>query len=86
MKKLLLAATLIGAEFMFAPANEMPLSSGAHNDLVTTVAGGCGPGFHRGPYGGCRPNGGPIIGRACPRGFHLGPYGRRCVPNRSETV
>ncbi|HZE55860.1 MAG TPA: hypothetical protein VE111_21605 [Bradyrhizobium sp.] len=20
------------------------------------AAGGCGPGFHRGPYGGCRPN------------------------------
>ena len=23
---------------------------------VTLIAGGCGPGFHRGPYGGCRPN------------------------------
>jgi hypothetical protein len=23
---------------------------------VTLVAGGCGVGFHRGPYGGCRPN------------------------------
>src|SRR5436309_12619554 len=23
---------------------------------LTLVAGGCGPGFHRGPYGGCRPN------------------------------
>src|SRR3954470_23257389 len=22
------------------------------------AAQGCGPGFHRGPYGGCRPNGG----------------------------
>ncbi len=82
MKKLLLAATLIGAGLMFAPANAMPLSSTTHGDLVTTVAGGCGPGFHRGPYGGCRPNGGPGFGRACPRGFHLGPYGRRCVPNR----
>jgi hypothetical protein len=20
------------------------------------AAGGCGPGYHRGPYGGCRPN------------------------------
>jgi hypothetical protein len=31
---------------------------------VTPVAGGCGPGFHRGPYGGCRPNvvGYPAIG------------------------
>jgi hypothetical protein len=25
------------------------------------AAGGCGPGFHRGPYGGCRPNGGAIV-------------------------
>jgi hypothetical protein len=25
------------------------------------AAGGCGPGFHRGPYGGCRPNGGPVV-------------------------
>ena len=23
------------------------------------AAGGCGPGFHRGPYGGCRANYGP---------------------------
>ena len=31
---------------------------------VTLVAGGCGPGFHRGPYGGCRPNivGYPAVG------------------------
>ncbi len=25
--------------------------------------GGCGPAFHRGPYGGCRPNGGPAFVR-----------------------
>jgi hypothetical protein len=30
---------------------------------ITRVAGGCGPGFHRGPYGGCRPNiGYPAVG------------------------
>jgi hypothetical protein len=39
------------------------------------AAGGCGPGFHRGPYGGCRPNGpviiaGPAIGVFYPgRGY-----------------
>ncbi|WP_420383151.1 GCG_CRPN prefix-to-repeats domain-containing protein [Novosphingobium sp.] len=31
--------------------------------LVSTASAeardGCGPGFHRGPYGHCRPNGGP---------------------------
>ena len=25
------------------------------------AAQGCGPGGHRGPYGGCRPNGGPVV-------------------------
>jgi hypothetical protein len=25
------------------------------------ASGGCGPAFHRGPYGGCRPNGGPAV-------------------------
>ncbi|USI74714.1 hypothetical protein LHA26_18360 [Sphingomonas morindae] len=25
------------------------------------AAGGCGPGFHRGPYGGCRPNRRPVL-------------------------
>jgi hypothetical protein len=25
-----------------------------------SAAGGCGPGFHRGPYGACRPNG-PVV-------------------------
>ena len=26
------------------------------------AAGGCGPGGHRGPYGGCRPNGPGVYG------------------------
>ena len=58
------------------------------------AAGGCGPGFHRGPYGGCRPNGGVVVvpgavvvepgvvvvprGRVCPLGFSWR-YGR-CRP------
>ena len=25
------------------------------------AAGGCGPGFHRGPYGGCVVNRGPVV-------------------------
>src|SRR6266404_9520053 len=28
---------------------------------AANAAGGCGPGFHRGPYGGCRPNGGVVV-------------------------
>jgi hypothetical protein len=57
---------------------------------VADAAGGCGVYRHRGPYGGCQPNGGvvvagpvvvgpvvvrPVVGRACPLGYHLGPYG-----------
>jgi hypothetical protein len=45
MKKTLL--TLMGA------AAALTLASTAQ------AAQGCGPGFHRGPAGGCRPNGGP---------------------------
>ena len=26
-----------------------------------SAAGGCGPGFHRGPYGGCLPNRDPVV-------------------------
>ncbi len=57
------------------------------------AAGGCGLGFHRGPYGGCRPNRGVVVvaprvverpvvvvprGRICPIGFSWR-YGR-CRP------
>jgi hypothetical protein len=42
--------------------------------MITLTAGGCGPGFHRGPNGGCRVNGG---------GAYVHPYahpygGRHC--------
>ena len=61
---------------------------------AANAAGGCGPGFHRGPYGGCQPNRGAVIverpivverpvvvvprGRVCPLGFGWR-YGR-CRP------
>ena len=28
---------------------------------AANAAGGCGPGFHRGPYGGCQPNRGRVV-------------------------
>ena len=37
-----------------------PLDSHLTSD-VTLVAGGCGIGFHRGPYGGCRANAGDVV-------------------------
>ena len=54
------------------------------------AAGGCGPGWHRGPYGGCRANEEVVVvrrpavvvvaprGRVCPYGF-VWAYGR-CRP------
>lgn len=44
-----------------SPAQDSP--------YVAKIAGGCGPGWHRGPYGGCRRNWAP---------YPYGAYGRRC--------
>ena len=78
MKYLFAAALVAGTFASFSAAN---------------AAGGCGLGFHRGPYGGCRPNGGAVVvaprvvrppvvvvprGRICPLGFSWR-YGR-CRP------
>lgn len=50
-------------------------AQGSSPDVIQ-VAGGCGPGWHRGPYGGCRRNWANPAAHACPRGFHIGPGGR----------
>jgi len=69
-----LASALIGA----GATQAMPLAPlvPAANADVIEVAGGCGPGWHRGPYGGCRRNYANPAAHACPRGWYLGPYGR----------
>ena len=51
-----------------------PLDQAASAHIIR-VAGGCGPGWHRGPYGGCRPM------YNCPPSWHSGPFGRRCFRN-----
>jgi hypothetical protein len=63
MRRLLLsisaAATLA---FAASSSQAIPLASdvdGVSAPHVILVAGGCGLGWHRGPYGGCRRNGGP---------------------------
>ena len=53
----------------FAPADKAP-------SAITLTAGGCGAGFHRGPNGGCRPNGGAYYG-ARPYA-HPYAHGRHC--------
>ena len=78
MKTLIAAAIIsIGA---FSAAQAMPVAPAPADEAVTLIAQGCGPGMHRGPMGGCRPNGGPMI-RPCPPGMHRGPGGH-CRPNR----
>ena len=82
-----IAFTALGAQAMPAAPDQAPAS------IVTPVAGGCGVGFHRGPYGGCRRNGyyggvyfgapavvvEPGIGYGGPGGYYgpVGPCGGR---------
>ena len=70
------AALIVGGLGAFSSANAAPAAPQAGltaDGLVTHVAQGCGPGFHRGPGGFCRPNFGPRPGFR-PRPF----YGPRC--------
>jgi hypothetical protein len=67
----------VGLGLMAVSAQAMPVAPAGQSvsrDIIP-VAGGCGPGFHRGPYGGCRPM------FNCPPGWHPGPYGRQCFRN-----
>jgi hypothetical protein len=84
MRKVFFASAIALFGLAAAPVQAMPIAplSGATPD-ITLVSGGCGVGFHRGPYGGCRPNGGPVVvgGPAVVYGaprtyFYYG--GRRC--------
>jgi hypothetical protein len=96
MKKLIVAAcfAVVGLAGI-SPSQALPLVpiDQARAGVITLVAGGCGIGLHRGPYGGCRVNevvvvpGAPVVvapvvvARPCPLGMHLGPYGHRCFVN-----
>ncbi len=77
MNKMIAAAFLAGSLFAAGSAGAMPLAplAPAPADVIE-VAGGCGPGWHRGPYGGCRRNYAQPWLHACPRGWYPGPYGR----------
>lgn len=81
--KLIVAATLLGSLIAGTSfANAMPLApagQGGNADVIK-VAGGCGPGFHRGPYGGCRPNRGAVVVVPPRRYIAPAPYVRRCPP------
>ena len=74
MRKILFASALALVGLATAvPAGAMPFPSLADQapSAITLTAGGCGAGFHRGPNGGCRPNGG---------GAYAHPYARTPMP------
>jgi len=76
-----LAATFLVA-MIAGTAQAMPivsLNTGA-NPVIVRIAGGCGAGWHRGPYGGCLRNYADPAAHACPRGYHIGP-GVECKGN-----
>ncbi len=74
----IVAATLLGALPAHAQstgqvAQPLSLADGDQPSLLL-VSGGCGPAFHRDPFGGCRPNFG---GFYRPYGYHRFGYGYR---------
>jgi hypothetical protein len=76
----LLAVSILGVGLGLAAMSASQAMPLAPLDLAASantiqVAGGCGPGSHRGPYGGCRPL------YNCPPGWHTGPYGKQCFRN-----
>ena len=77
MKLLVASALAVGLGLMAVSAQAMPVypvDKSAPNEIIR-VAQGCGPGFHRGPGGACR----PLF--SCPLGWHPGPYGKKCFRN-----
>jgi hypothetical protein len=75
MSKIVTYAILFAA--MTTASSAMPLTpvARAPNSAVIRVAGGCGAGWHRGPYGGCLRNYADPAAHVCPRGYHIGPNG-----------
>lgn len=74
MRKMLFVLSLgaaLSASSLTAEAMPADLDAGAaaKTPAITLVSGGCGIGFHRGPFGGCRPNGWYGYG-----GFYGRPY------------
>jgi hypothetical protein len=91
MRKAFYASAIALLGLAAGPVQAMPIAplSGAAPE-ITLVEGGCGWGFHRGPYGGCVRNGvvaapgvvvapvpGVVVAAPAPRAyFYYG--GRRC--------
>ena len=74
MRTLLAAALALGAITAAQAMPLAPLATSPNGDVIA-VAGGCGAGWHHGPYGGCLRNYANPAAHACPRGYHIGPGG-----------
>jgi hypothetical protein len=61
MNKLIALGFIAGLSVSAAQALPLVPSLGSSSSVVIKVAGGCGAGFHRGPGGGCLPNGGAVV-------------------------
>ncbi len=70
IKRAAAAAVLIAALPFSAEAFPITTAPAAQADAgITLVSGGCGPGFHRGPLLGCRPNRVVLLGPVVRRPF-----------------
>jgi len=69
-------ALAAGVTAFATQASAAPIAPLGQDDAqIVLVAGGCGPGWHRTPWGGCRPNWvGPRHGPRC--FWTRGPWGR----------
>ena len=83
MKSISAAIALTIASCGAAAAMPVTPAPRTHAPIVL-VRGGCGPAFHRGPYGGCVPNGERVVVEPrivapvrlpppCPRGYYRDP-------------
>jgi hypothetical protein len=62
-RPILLISAAAALTFAASARQAMPVSGkidSSSSPQITLAAGGCGIGWRRGPYGGCRPNRGPI--------------------------
>jgi hypothetical protein len=79
MRNLLASSMLAATVMVAAPAANaftLPAQPGAADENVVRVAGGCGLAWHRGPYGGCRPN--YYYGYYRPYAYAAPAYGSGC--------
>jgi hypothetical protein len=76
MRKVFMASAFALVGLAAAPAQAMPFAPLTDAPGVTLAAYGCGPGWTRGPYGGCHPMGYGVGRPAYRYGYGYHPYHR----------